>query len=143
MNALRPATATVLAFWLGFLACVLGCSQPVLASTPSQRQIAASTTTANQDDTSEMADAGSCCHHRDGTSDQNKQGLNISCCPLDATLIQKQDLGSAKTVYPSAVALVLVVVDPSSRFVTDDATNGPPLLHAGRDVLLQIHILRI
>jgi hypothetical protein len=99
LNNERAATfaASVLAIWLGFLACVLGCAQPVLASAPSDTQISQSRAAVNEPD-SKMGDTGSCCHPHHGTSDGNKQGLQtISCCPLDATLIQKQDLTSAKS----------------------------------------------
>jgi hypothetical protein len=144
MNALRPATATVLALWLGFLACVLGCSQPVLASTPSQTQIAAPKLTINQSDTEKMADAGPCCHHGHKSSDKNNLSLNISCCPLDATVIQKQDPASSKSSHPHAVALMPFIFTPSFQLVAGNGTNVAPVRHpAGRDVLLQIHGLRI
>ena len=137
MNVLRHLTATVLAFWLGFLACLLGCAQPVLASTPSNAEIFGSRTIANEAD-SKMGDAGSCCHHHHGTSDGNKQSVQtISCCPLDATLIQKQDPGATNSV------LMIFVVNPSFRLSASNGINTPPVGHAGRDVLLQTHILRI
>ena len=137
MNVLRHLTATVLAFWLGFLACLLGCAQPVLASTPFNAEIFGSRTIANEAD-SKMGDAGSCCHHHHGTSDGNKQSVQtISCCPLDATLIQKQDPGATNSV------LMIFVVNPSFRLSASNGINTPPVGHAGRDVLLQTHILRI
>jgi hypothetical protein len=143
MNALRPLTATVLASWLGFLACVLGCAQPVLASGPSHTQIVESKTTANEAD-SKMGDAGSCCHHHHGTSDGNKPGVQtISCCPLDATLIQKQDPGAANGGHHYAVVLMIIVLNPSFRLSASNGINTPPVGHAGRDVLLKTHILRI
>jgi len=144
MNALRPVTATVLAFWLGFLACVLGCAQPVLASTSSANQISDPGAVANEGDSGKMVDAGPCCHHRHGTSDNNKQGLQtISCCPLDATLIQKQDSPSLKNGHSYAVMLILLVLNPSFRFSASNGINTPTIWHAGRDVLLQAHVLRI
>lgn len=143
MNFLRPLTATVLAFWLGFLACLLGCTQPVLASAPSHTEIFESRTPANEAD-SKMGDAGSCCHHHHGTSDGNKRGVQtISCCPLDATLIQKQDPGSANSGHHYAVVLMIFVLNPSFRLSARNGINTPPVGHAGRDVLLQTHILRI
>jgi hypothetical protein len=143
MNVLRHLTATVLALWLGFLACVLGCAQPVLASTPSRIQIIESKTTANEVD-SKIGNAGSCCHHHHGTSDGNKPGVQtISCCPLDATLIQKQDAGAANSGHHSAVVLMIFVLNPSFRLSASNGINTPPVGHAGRDVLLQTHVLRI
>jgi hypothetical protein len=144
MNALRPVTATLLAFWLGFLACVLGCAQPVLASTPSGPQISEASAIATQADSDKMGDAGPCCHHHQGTSDKNKQGLQtISCCPLDATLIQKQDPASSKSGHPYAVVLILFVLNPSLRLSACHRINALTVCHAGRDVLLQAHVLRI
>jgi hypothetical protein len=143
MNVLRQLTATILASWLGFLACVLGCAQPILAFTPSRTQIVESKTTANEAD-SKIGDAGSCCHHHHGNSDGNKPGVQtISCCPLDATLIQKQDPGSANSGYHYAIVLMIFVVNPSLRLSASNGMNTPPVGHAGRDVLLQTHILRI
>ena len=143
MNVLRHLTATVLALWLGFLACVLGCAQPVLASGPSRTQIVESKTTANQAD-SKMGDAGSCCHHHHGNSGGNKPGVQtISCCPLDATLIQKQDAGAANSGHHYAVVLMIFVLNPSFRLSASNGINTPPVGHAGRDVLRQTHILRL
>ena len=142
MTALRHLTATVLALWLGFLACLLGCAQPVLASTSSRTEIFESRTTTNEAD-SKMGDAGSCCHHHHGTSDGNKQSVQtISCCPLDATLIQKQDPAAANGHHYAAV-LVIFVLNPSFRLSASNGINTPPVGHAGRDVLLQTHVLRI
>jgi hypothetical protein len=142
MNALRPLTATVLALWLGFLACLLGCAQ-VPASAPSDTQISQSRAAGDEAD-SKMGDAGSCCHHHHGTSDGNKQGLQtISCCPLDATLIQKQDPASQKSDNHYAVVLMMFVLNPPFRLSASDGINTPPIGHTGRDVLLQAHVLRI
>jgi hypothetical protein len=143
MDALRSATATGLALWLGFLACVLGCAQPVLASTPSDTQISQSRTAGNKAD-SKMGGAGSCCHHHHGNPYQNKQGVQtISCCPLDATLIQKQDLASAKIGHHYPVVLIVFVLNPSFRLSASNGINAAPVGHAGREVLLQTHVLRI
>jgi len=143
MSVLRPVTATALALWLGFLACVLGCSQSVLASTPTSIQISESKAAGNKTD-GNIGDAGSCCHHRHGTSDGTKQGIQtISCCPLDATLIQKQDPASPNTSHSYAVVLLLFTLNPSFRVSASNGVNSPPICRAGRDVLLQTHVLRI
>ena len=142
MNVLRPLTATVLALWLGFLACLLGCAQPVLASGPSRTQILGPGTIANEAD-SKMGEAGTCCHHHRGTPDGNKPAVQtISCCPLDATLIQK-DPGTTNSGHHYAVVLMIFVLNPSFRLSASNGINAPPVGHAGRDVLLQTHILRI
>jgi hypothetical protein len=144
MNTLRPATATALALWLGCLACVLGCAQPVLASTPSRVQISEPRSAANEGDSGKMVDAGPCCHRHRGASDKNNQGLQtISCCPLDATLIQKQDSVSSRSAHPFAAVVMLFVFNSSFRLSATNEINAPTVWHAGRDVLLQAHVLRI
>ena len=143
MNVLRPLTASVLALWLGFLACLLGCARPILASTPSRTELVEFRTPANEAD-GKMDEAGSCCHHHHGTSDGNTPGVQtISCCPLDATLIQRQDLGSANSGHHYAVVLMIFVLNPSFRLSASNGINTQPVGHAGRDVLLQTHVLRI
>jgi hypothetical protein len=123
---------------------VLGCSQAVRASTPSRPQISESTAAVDDGDSGKMAGAAPCCHHHSGTSDKNKQSpQTISCCPLDATLIQKQDPASPKSVHPDEFALMLVVFNPSFRLSATNQTNALTVWHAGRDVLLQAHVLRI
>ena len=144
MNPLRPVTATALALWLGFLACVLGCAQPVLILTPSHTRISEPRAAANEDDDDKMVDAGPCCHHHRGASDKNNQGLQtISCCRLDATLIQKQDPVSSRSAHPYAAVLVLFVFNSSFRLSAPRGTDAPTVWHTGRDVLLQAHVLRI
>jgi hypothetical protein len=143
MSVLRLVTATGLALWLGFLACVLGCSQSVLASTPASIQIFESKAAENDVDTN-TGDAGSCCHHHQGTPGKNNQGLqSISCCPLDATLIQKRDPASFVSIHSYTVVLMLFVLNSSFRVSVSDRVDSPHVCHAGRDVLLETHVLRI
>jgi hypothetical protein len=141
---LRPVTATVLSFWLGFLACVLGCARPGLASTPSSpTQISESRVAASEGSSGQMADAEPCCHHSHGASQKNNQGAKaVSCCPLDATLIQKQDPVSAVSAHSYVAVLTLFVFHPSFQLSASNG-NATNVWHAGRDVLLQTHILRI
>jgi hypothetical protein len=143
MNPLRQATATVLALWLGVLACVLGCSQSVLTSTPSRNQISAPQTSVNDRGDGKLADAGPCCHHHGRTSDKNQGRQTISCCPLDATLTQKQDQGSFKSGHSFLAVLILFVFNPSLRLSPASEKSAPVVTHAGRDILLQAHVLRI
>jgi hypothetical protein len=144
MDALRPVTATALALWLGFLACVLGCAQPIVASTPSHTQISEPKAAVNEGGSKKMVDDGPCCHHHHGTSDKNNPGLQtISCCPLDATLIQKQNSAPPKSAHPFAAVLLLFFFNSSFRLSATNGINLPAVSHTGRDVLLQTHVLRI
>jgi hypothetical protein len=144
MNTLRPVIATVLALWLGFLACVLGCAPPVLASTSSHTQVSEPRAAVSEGDSDKMVDDRPCCHHHHGASEQNNQGLQtITCGPLDATLIQKQDPVSSKSAHPFAAVSMLFVFNSSSGFSATNGISAPTVWHAGRDALLQIHVLRI
>jgi hypothetical protein len=147
MNALRlrSLTAAGLSFWLGFLACVLGCALPALGSETSPHAgVFALPIAANEDGNGEMADAGPCCHHGRGSSQKNKQGAQtVSCCPLDATLIQKQDPVSRLRGHWAVAVLLLLVFHPSFPLSAIKGKSAPTVWHAGRDVLLQTHILRI
>lgn len=144
MNVLRPVTATALALWLGVLACVLGCSQAVLASTPSRLQISESRAAVIHGDSGKLAGAAPCCHQHSGTSHRDKQGTQtLSCCPLDATLIQKQDAAAAKSAHPYELALILFVFNPSFQISATNEVNEPTVCPAGREVLLKTHALRI
>jgi hypothetical protein len=142
---LRSLAATVLSSWLGFLACVLGCAQPVSASAPSTvTQVLVGKTAPKQEADGKMAEAGPCCHHGHGASGKNKQGSpSVSCCPLDATLMQKQTPVSPLRGYPFVVALMFLVGSPSFQLSAGKRTNAPTGWHRGRDVLLQVHVLRI
>ena len=91
-----------------------------------------------------MGDAGPCCHHGRGASSKNKPvAQTVSCCPLDATLMQKQDPVSRLRGHWSVVVLLLLAFHPSFPLSASDRENAPTVWHAGRDVLLQTHILRI
>ena len=141
---LQPLAAIALSLWLGFLACVLGCTQPVLPFSPSTYiHISDRKTVANETSSGKMADAGPCCHSR-GTSEKNKQSVStISCCPLDATLLQKQDPVSPLRIRSFVVVLMLFVLYPSRPLSASDAIHTPIVWHTGRDVLLQARVLRI
>ena len=142
---LRSLAATVLSLWLGILACVLGCAQPMSASTLSTHiRISELKTIGNEDTKGEMADAASCFHHSRGASEKNKQNAQtVSCCPLDATLIQKQDPVSPLQTDSHVILLMLLAFRPALPLSAMNRTSAPTTGHAGRDVLLQIHVLRI
>ena len=142
---LKHVTAVALSLWLGFLACVLGCVQPVSEAAASTRaQISQLKAAANEDDQDRMTDVGSCCHHSGKTPEKNRRGTaNLSCCPLDATLIQKQDpVPPLRTSFPVFV-LPLLALHASVSLPVNAETSAPLPWHSGRGVLLQAHILRI
>ena len=142
---LKQMTASALSLWLGFLACVLGCAQPVFATVPStQAQLSELKAAANEDDSDRTAGGGSCCHHSSKTPDENSQGTsNSSCCHWDATLVQKQDPAPPLRTCFSVFVPPLVALHVSVPLPRSSEGIEPVPWHAGRDVLLQAHILRI
>ena len=134
---LKAFVASGLSLWLGALACLLGCAQPGLASAraihPSQPLQCGTAETASDD--------GDCCHQGKSDPQQKDQApKNLYCCPLDATIGQKQDAAPVLHVQP----VIFEVTTLQSFHVQSESTLVQPLaLHAGRDLLQQIHILRI
>jgi hypothetical protein len=138
----RPVLSTALSCWFGFHACLLGCAQPALAArqcdraqTPSEHVLPASTDTGDRP----------CCNHgrnRSAAPGKN-QHKSASCCPLDATLAQKR--ASVQPVSSSAHLAVLASFLPLSPSLLVANGELPPtsVWHAGRDILLQTHTLRI
>lgn len=141
---LRLLTATALSLWIGFLACVLGCAQPVLSSTkPAQIQLSEPESAAPADANGTVSTEGPCCHHSRETQKDKQHVQTISCCPLDATLLQKQDpVSLSRTSFFVAVA-VLPLFHPSLQLSAGTEINTSPLAHTGRDILLQARLLRI
>jgi hypothetical protein len=138
---LRSATATVLSLWLGVLACLLGCVKTASAS-PERSQ--ASTVGAINCPSGNGEVGDSCCQqgHNPGGSEKGRHH-EISCCPTETALIQKQDLTSPVLTHLFAAVLSLVNLHGSS-FVSDSTNASPATVwQSGRDLLLQVHVLRI
>jgi hypothetical protein len=151
-RTLDPILAAALSFWMAAAACVLGCMQPLLASTP-QSELAPQNEAAiahgpsrHQIHAGAMPDMD-CCHHEKSPSDPASRKTPhheaVSCCPLDARVTPAQ-----KFQPPSAIAFKSDVVSSTEfnlafalsrrSFLIDDA-----LWHTGRDTLLKTHVLRI
>jgi len=145
LRRLKHVTAIALSFWLGFLACALGCVQPVSESAPSTwARISGLEGAVNEEGHHRMADGEPCCHPNDKTSEKNRHSAtNSSCCGLEATLIQKQDPVTPLRNYFSDFVLPLLVLHASAPLSANTETSAPTQGHAGREILLQAHILRI
>lgn len=143
MSVLRPQslTATVLSLWLGVLACALGCANPVSASTPRSASQAVKGSAALCNDRDD-ADGDSPCCTGHGSSRSSQKHHNVSCCPLDATLIQKQDTSSIIVAHVHLAVFTFLISHPSTALWTP-VEGAPTIRLEGRDILLQTHILRI
>ena len=144
-RTLDPLLAAALSFWMAVAACVLGCMQPLLASTPNEASIAQSHPL-HQAHASPMPDMD-CCHQDKApsgpASNNTHHPQSVSCCPLDARLTPAQ-----KFAPPSAIAFKIDAVSsaafdlPAPLFrrssLIDDALSP-----TGRDTLRKIRVLRI
>jgi len=143
-RGLRSVTATVLSLWLGVLACVLGCGKLSAASPSAPETQVSGPSAASCPEPG--GDAGEpCCrhgHNPGGGSEKNRHH-SISCCPAETALIQKQNVAPPASADLHVTELML----PSFRLsnsVSAHASASPSILrHAGRDILLQVHVLRI
>ena len=141
---LRSVTATVLSFWLGVLACVLGCGKLAAASPSAQETQATGPRAAACPEPG--GDIGEpCCrhgHNPGGGREKNKHH-SISCCPAETALIQKQNAAPPASADLHVTKLMLPNFQLSNS-VSAHANASPCILrHSGRDVLLQVHVLRI
>jgi hypothetical protein len=140
----RPLTAAALSLWIGFLACVLGCAQPVLASPkPTQAQFSEPESAARGDAGGTISSEGPCCHHSRGSQKDKQPVQSVSCCPLDATLLQKQDAVSLSRTSLFVAAVTLLLSHPVLTLCAAREIDAPHLAHTGRDLLLQTRLLRI
>jgi hypothetical protein len=137
----RSAMATTLSLWLGVLACLLGCAGPTTASTE-RHHLAEASAAKCPDGDNEVGD--SCCQHghNPGGSEKNRHHA-ISCCPTETALIQKQNSTPPALTHFFAAVLALANYR-TSGFVFARASTGPSdLWQSGRNILLQVHTLRI
>jgi hypothetical protein len=139
----RPLTAAALSLWIGFLACVLGCAQPVLASPkPMHAQFSEPESAARGDAGGTISSEGLCCHHSRGSQKDKQPVQSVSCCSLDATLLQKQDAVSLSRT-PFVAPVTLLLSHPALPLCAAREIDAPHLAHTGRDLLLQTRLLRI
>ena len=142
VSSFRSATATALTCWLGFLACVVGCARPMLAAAICSTRQRAALSASSPEPTDEVS---GCCHHQRHSSNRSgdKSQNTISCCPLDATLTQKQDLASPLHSDIHLAVLALKAFDSAGDVYLFGDRAFPTIWRSSRDVLLQTRILRI
>jgi hypothetical protein len=147
-NSLRAVVAAGVSLWIGVLACVMGCALPAVASAES-RDLVRTPGAAAQRDASPMAGMENCPHHS-GSKVPGKPGKSpggslpgrMSCCPPEVTVAPKSHF------YVLAIVVVasFVVASPlplSASGFSCFVAFVPPVIHSGRDTLLETRLLRI
>jgi hypothetical protein len=146
LHTIKAGMATAVSLWMAALACVMGCTQPVLAS--SQQIVDASATQRNSSDhgwPDLMADMESCQHSGSNSPappNDKKPNTAVSCCPLEITITPKWSAPTPGAASPPDIAL-----PPEFRFQPTRHSSlvelSQPIPHSGRDTLLETHLLRI
>jgi hypothetical protein len=148
LQILKAGTATGVSLWMAVLACLMGCTQPVLASSPAIVNASSSREdSAGHSQSGLMADMENC-HHTSGDSsvppNDRKPASNgpVSCCPLEITVTQKWDttklgIAPARDFVPSADFHF-----EAGRF-SGPVELAESIWRSGRDTLLETHLLRI
>jgi hypothetical protein len=145
--SMRSLVSLALTCWLGFIACVLGCAGPSMAAAASAGAGTAGHDSAVAGNGSETSDACELCHHRSNPkpsrdSQQNKQ-QGPACCALNAALIQKPNLPAPLRDGALVAALPVLASGAVNLITAADHVPDTFLSHAGGDVLLESHLLRI
>jgi hypothetical protein len=157
--------AAGLSLWLAALACLVGCTIPILANAGSIHATTIHNTrslhearsirenSAEQSEPDLMAGMANCPHHsggnapaKPGPTKQNSPkrvpGGGMSCCPVEVTVASKPD-----TVRLEIAPAGNFVLAPDLRLTAIRFFHSvefvPPTWHSGRDTLLETHLLRI
>jgi hypothetical protein len=136
---LRSVTATALSLWLGVLACLLGCAKPAGAA-PQQHSSSGKQLMNCPEGGGDAGD--SCCQHgHDGAGKNSHHAM--SCCPTETALTQKKSIAAAPMVFVHVDALALISVDAATVVFESARSSVPVVSQTGRDILRQVHVLRI
>jgi hypothetical protein len=152
-HAFRTAVAAGLSLWLAALACLVGCTIPILANSESINAVSIRENSPTQSEPGVMAGMENCPHHSGGNAPvkpgpakpndpKNVPGGGMSCCPVEVTVASKPD-----TVRLQIAPAGNFVLAPDFRLAPIRFFHSvefvPPAWHSGRDTLLETHLLRI
>jgi len=148
INTLRATLAAGLSAWLAVLACLMGCTVPILASpgVSSAPSVGQNSAEPNQPDV--MADMQNCPHHSDANApskpNQPKpvRGGRMSCCPVEVTVASKPATVTLHTALANDFVLASDFTLATIRFF-HSVEFVPPVWHSGRETLLETQLLRI
>jgi hypothetical protein len=164
---IRALVATGMSLWLAALACLMGCTLPSYArsgasnassahanSAPenssqekSARQNSTEQHSAEQNQPDLMADMPNCPHHSGSSApakphDGKPVRGGMSCCPVEVTVASKPDTVTLH-VAPASKFVLASDFTPVTIRVFHAADFVSPVLHSGRDTLLETQLLRI
>jgi hypothetical protein len=152
-HALRTAVAAGLSLWLAALACLVGCTIPILANAESINAASIRENSPAQSEPGVMAGMENCPHHSGGNAPakpgpakpnapKNVPGGAMSCCPAEVTVASKPGTVRLQIAPPGNFVLAPDFRLAPIRFF-HSVEFVPPPWHSGRDTLLETHLLRI
>jgi hypothetical protein len=148
LNSLRSVVAAGVSLWIGVLACVMGCALPAVAG---RHDLARSQSDTSHSEASPMAGMENCPHHSgstipgkpaDGKSPGGSMPGRMSCCPPEVTVAPKAHY-SAPAIVVVASFVVASPLQLVASWFSSFVEFVPPVIHSGRDTLLQTRLLRI
>jgi hypothetical protein len=96
-HTFKAAAAAGLSLWLAVLACLVGCTVPILASSGSINAASIQENTGIQSQSALMANMENCPHHSSGNAPVKPNDPKpvpvgrMSCCPVEVTVASKPD----------------------------------------------------
>jgi len=147
-HTFRAVVATGVSLWMAVLACLMGCTLPMLAGSGANTAPSAHLNSAEQNQPDLMADMPNCPHHSGSNAPAKPneptpvRGGGMSCCPVEVTVTSKSATvtlhiaPASDFVRASDFTLATIRIFHSAEFV-------PPVWHSGRDTLLETQLLRI
>jgi hypothetical protein len=148
-HTFRAAVATGLSLWMAVLACLIGCTIPTFANITASikaSSIYQSSTEQSQPDL--MAGMENCPHHSTSNAPTKQdnpkpaRGGGMSCCPVEVTVASKPNTLILHAAVARDFTLESGFSSMTPRFF-HSVGYVPPLLHSGRDTLLETRLLRI
>jgi hypothetical protein len=142
----RMATAFSLALWMAALACVTGCMVPAFASASPKRTSCPeeSGTDLGVGLMAGMANCPHAGHHSPAKPLGGKSAPSggMSCCFLNANVPAKMRTPEPQLVA-AHLAVPVAIFDVTPVWIHSAPALARPVIHQGRDTLLQTHLLRI
>ena len=167
LHAFRTVVAVGLSLWLAALACLVGCTIPILANSGSIDATSIHETTSIRENSAEqdqpgqpdlMANMANCPHHSGGSAPAKPgpakpaptkpnapkpvPGGAMSCCPVEVTVASKPDTVRLQ-IAPAGDSLLAPDFRLTPIRFSHSVEFVPPAWHSGRDTLLETHLLRI
>ena len=148
LHTTKMVTAVAVSLWMAVFACVMGCTLPAFAMSPTIVDASPSKkNSAHGSQPVRMADMPNCHHSGNNSSfppNDREPATNgaVSCCPLEITIVQKWTTMGLRTARTQEFALSSDYHFGVPRF-SGPSEFARSISHSSRDTLLESHVLRI